>query len=355
MEAATSISTPVEQYCPQFADLQVLEGFDGDTPRLRPVASKATVKQLITHTAGVSYWFWNADLVRWEAATGTPNVLSGSKVIFGAPLVADPGTRLEYGISTDWLGQVVEAVSGRALDVAVKEAVTGPLRMGETEFAPSDAQRADLTPVHLNGTDGTWAPSEMELPVGPEYWAGGHGLHSTPRDYLTFQRALLGGGQLDGTRILSEQTVEAAFTNQIGDLDFPASFETAAPDSTASFTAGLDCKWSYGLLLNNKDIPGRRRAGSGAWAGLCKTYFWVDRPAGVTGAVYTQFRPFVTPEAVEVYSDFETAPYARCSDGVSRLRAPRCGGGPRTWSGSRSAAAHAIAAWMRGTDKATVT
>ena len=304
------LSAPIEQYCPAFADLQVLEGFDGDTPRLRPAASKATVKQLITHTAGLGYWFWNADLVRWEAATGTPNVLSGSNVIFGAPLVADPGTRFEYGINTDWLGKVVEAASGVALDVAVKEGITGPLGMGETSFAPSGAQRADLVPVHLKGADGTWAPSEIELNTAPEYYAGGHGLHSTPRDYLKFQRALLGGGAFDGTRILSESTVDAAFTNQIGDLDFPAAIATADPASTADFNAGPGYKWGYGLLLNTADVPGARRAGSGAWAGLLNTHFWVDRTAGITGALYTQFLPFVTPEAYQVYVEFEKALYA---------------------------------------------
>ena len=304
------LSAPIEQYCPAFADLQVLEGFDGDTPRLRPAASKATVKQLITHTAGLGYWFWNADLVRWEAATGTPNVLSGSNVIFGAPLVADPGTRFEYGINTDWLGKVVEAASGLTLDVAVKEGITGPLGMGETSFAPSGAQRADLVPVHLKGADGTWAPSEIELNTAPEYYAGGHGLHSTPRDYLKFQRALLGGGAFDGTRILSESTVDAAFTNQIGDLDFPAAIATADPASTADFNAGPGYKWGYGLLLNTADVPGARRAGSGAWAGLLNTHFWVDRTAGITGALYTQFLPFVTPEAYQVYVEFEKALYA---------------------------------------------
>ena len=304
------LSAPIEQYCPAFADLQVLEGFDGDTPRLRAAASKATVKQLITHTAGLGYWFWNADLVRWEAATGTPNVLSGSNVIFGAPLVADPGTRFEYGINTDWLGKVVEAASGVALDVAVKEGITGPLGMGETSFAPSGAQRADLVPVHLKGADGTWAPSEIELNTAPEYYAGGHGLHSTPRDYLKFQRALLGGGAFDGTRILSESTVDAAFTNQIGDLDFPAAIATADPASTADFNAGPGYKWGYGLLLNTADVPGARRAGSGAWAGLLNTHFWVDRTAGITGALYTQFLPFVTPEAYQVYVEFEKALYA---------------------------------------------
>jgi len=304
------LSAPVEQYRPEFAQLQVLDGFDGDTPRLRPPASKATVKQLITHTAGLGYWFWNADLVRWEAATGTPNVLSGSNVVFGAPLVADPGTRFEYGINTDWLGKVVEAASGLALDVAVKEGITGPLGMDETSFAPSGEQRADLVPVHLQGEDGTWAASEIELALEPEYYAGGHGLHSTPHDYVEFQRVLLGGGELDGTRILQESTVDAAFTNQIGDLEFPASIRAADPASSADFNAGPGHKWGYGLLLNTEDAPGRRRAGSGAWAGLCNTQFWVDRTAGITGAVYTQSLPFVAPAVLQVYVDFETALYA---------------------------------------------
>jgi methyl acetate hydrolase len=304
------LDAPVDSYRPEFADLQVLEGFDGDVPRLRPPASRATVKQLITHTAGLGYWFWNADLARWEAVTSTPNVLSGSNVIFSAPLVADPGTKLEYGINTDWLGKVVEAASGVTLDVAVKEGITGPLGMDQTAFLMSEEQRGNSVPVHLKGADGTWAASEIELRQDPDYWAGGHGLHSTPRDYLKFQRALLGGGALDGVRILREATVDAAFTNQIGDLDFPETIITADPASTATFTAGPGHKWGYGLLLNTDDVPGRRRAGSGAWAGLLNTHFWVDRTTGVTGAIYTQFLPFVTPEAVTMYQDFEAALYA---------------------------------------------
>ena len=304
------LAAPIETYCPAFADLQVLEGFDGDTPRLRAPASKATVKQLITHTAGLGYWFWNADLVRWEAATGTPNVLSGSNVIFGAPLVADPGTKFEYGINTDWLGKVIEAASGMSLDVAVKDGITGPLGMNETSFAPSGAQRDNLVPVHLKGEDGTWAPSEIELNTEPEYYAGGHGLHSTPHDYLKFQRALLGNGAYDGTRILQEATVDAAFANQSGDLDFPVAIATADPTATADFNAGPGYKWGYGLLLNTSDIPGARKAGSGSWAGLLNTHFWVDRTSGITGAIYTQFLPFVTPEAYQVYVDFEKALYA---------------------------------------------
>jgi CubicO group peptidase (beta-lactamase class C family) len=118
------LDAPVEAYRPEFAGLEVLEGFDGDEPRLRPSAGKATVRPLITHTAGASYWFWNPDVARWESVTGTPNVLSGSNVIFTAPLVADPGAKYEYGINTDWLGKVVEAAGGVTLDALVRDGVT---------------------------------------------------------------------------------------------------------------------------------------------------------------------------------------------------------------------------------------
>jgi methyl acetate hydrolase len=307
--ARLDLDAPIEQYRPEFAGVQVLEGFDGDTPRLRPPASKATVRQLLTHTTGLAYWFWNADITRWEAATGTPNVLSGSNVVFTAPLVADPGTTFEYGINTDWLGKVVEAASGQTLDAFIDENITGPLGMTETSFRMTPAQRANSVPVHLRDEQGSWGPSDIDLVQDPEYWAGGHGLHSTPRDYLKFQRALLRDGELDGVRILDAATVDAAFTNQIGELDFPPVIPTADPSSSADFEVGPGWKFGYGLILNTEDVPGRRRAGSGAWAGLLNTHFWVDRTAGITGAIYTQFLPFVTPEAFQMYADFETALY----------------------------------------------
>jgi methyl acetate hydrolase len=311
------LDAPIARYRPEFAELQVLEGFDGDTPRLRPPASEATVRQLITHTAGLSYWFWNPDIVKYEAATGTPNVLSGLNACFTAPLVADPGTTYEYGINTDWLGKVVEAAGGKTLDVAIAEGITGPLGMSQTAFLMSPEQRANSVPVHLRQDDGSWAPSDIELSLDPEYFTGGHGLHSTPRDYLRFQRALLRGGELDGVRILEESTVADAFTNQIGDLDFPEYSGTCEPATTHELALGPGYKWGWGLLLNTQDVPGHRRAGSGAWAGLLNTHFWIDPAAGIAGAIYTQFLPFVTPEALQMYQDFEGALYASRGAAVS--------------------------------------
>ena len=133
----------------------MLDGFDGDTPRLRAPASRATVKQLVTHTTGLGYWFFDEDLAKWEAATSTPNVLSGTNVIFTAPMLADPGTTYVYGINTDWLGKVVEAAGGVGLDVAIKDGITGPLGMDETAFRIAEGWKdGGLTPVHGEGRRG---------------------------------------------------------------------------------------------------------------------------------------------------------------------------------------------------------
>ncbi len=303
------LSAPIKDYRPEFADVQVLDGWDGDTPRLRAPASDATVHQLLTHTSGLGYWFFSEQLAKWEAATSTPNVLSGANVIFTAPLLSDPGTTYIYGINTDWLGKVIEAASGVALDVAVKEGVTGPLGMNETAFQIAEGWKDSTTPVHVKTEDG-WVDSGIELNQTPEYYAGGHGLYSTPQDYIKFQQALLNNGEFGGVRILKSETVDAAFTNQIGDLSFPEAIPTSDPTATHEFNAGPGYKWGYGLLLNENDIPGMRRAYSGAWAGLCNTHFWVDRTTGIAGSIYSNFLPFVPPEALELYANYEKALYA---------------------------------------------
>jgi methyl acetate hydrolase len=304
------LDAPVAIYLPEFADLQVLEGFDGDTPKLRPAGARATVRQLVTHTTGLGYDFFHAGILRWESLTGTPNVMSGSRAIFTAPLTCDPGTRFEYGINSDWLGRVVEVVSGQSLDAYLDVNVLGPLGMHNTTFMMNDQQRASSVPVHLRGEDGSWAATEVDWSQQPQWWAGGHGLYATPRDYLAFQRMLLGGGTLGDATILAPATVAAAFSNQIGSLDFPASIPTADPATTCDVNLGPGLKWGYGLLLNTEQQPGMRAAGSGGWAGIFNTHYWIDPTSGITGAIYTQTLPFVEPSALQLYVDFERALYA---------------------------------------------
>jgi methyl acetate hydrolase len=305
------IDAPVEEYVPEFADLGLLERIEDGRPVLRAPAHKATVKQLITHTSGLGYWFWNADVLAWERAVNAPKPMSGLRAVLDAPLIAEPGSVFAYSNATDWLGLVVEGVCGRSLDEALSAIVTEPLGMTRTGFALDERVRAALVPVHLRAADGRWTASEIELPARPEYVSGSRGLYSTPRDYLTFQRMLLGEGTgPDGTTVLSPATVHAMFSNQIGALDFPAEIRTADPESAHGLTLGPGYKWGHGLLLNTVDVPGRRHAGSGGWMGLFNTFFWVDPHAGVTGAIYTQTLPFLDPEALALSQAFETALYA---------------------------------------------
>lgn len=305
------LDAPVDAYRPEFAEVKVLEGFDGDMPRLRAPASRATVRQLVTHTSGLAYWFWDGDIATYEKVTGVPNVVPGRLDAFKAPMVADPGTRFVYGINTDWLGRVVEAVTGQGLDVVVKEGVTGPLGLDHTTFALTAEQTAARAAVHVKDENGNWFDAgDIVNRTDPDWWAGGHGLYSTPRDYARFERALLRGGELDGTRILASDTVDEAFRNQIGELDFPAEIPAADPASTGPLNLGPGYKWGYGLLLNTADLPGGRRAGSGAWAGLFNTHFWIDRASGICASIYSNSLPFITPEALQLYLDYEAALYA---------------------------------------------
>ena len=304
------LDAPVVNYCPEFDQVQVLTGFADGVPQLRPPASPATVRQLLTHTSGLGYGFWNGDLAEWQKVSGTPNGVAGSRSSLRAPMVTDPGTAFVYGINTDWLGQVIEAVTGLPLDVAMKQNITGPLGMDHTSFVLNDSDRANCSPVHVKGEDGQWRSIGEILNQAPEYFAGGHGLYGPPSDYIKFERALLRGGELDGTRILRPDTVDAAFRNQIGDLDFPAEILTSDPATSGTLAMGPGHKWGYGLVLNTEDLPGRRRAWTGAWAGLCNTHFWVDRTAGVCASIYSNFLPFITPEAMKLYYDFERALYA---------------------------------------------
>lgn len=325
------LDAPVEVYCPDFARLRVLEGFDGDTPKLRPAGARATVRQLVTHTCGLGYWFLDPDVLRWETATGTPNVLSGSDAALTAPLTADPGTRFGYGTGADWLGKVVEAVSGQALDAYLDAHLLGPLGMHHTGFGvphdrtdavaavhvrdpsdPSDlSDLSDLSdPADPADPETGWAATRMDWNQAPDWWSGGHGLYSTPRDFLAFQRMLLNDGCLGDARLLEPATVAAMFTDQLGGLRVPLTFRTADPTMSRDCTAGRDVGWGLGMLVTVADRPGARAAGSGGWTGVFNTQFWVDPANGVTGAVYSQFLPFAEIAAARVHREFERCLYA---------------------------------------------
>lgn len=305
------LDAPVEHYLPEFAGLEVLDGIVEGAPRLRAPASRATVRQLLTHTTGLGYWLFSEDLRRFEEITGLPNVsVSADMGPFRAPLLADPGTRWIYGLGADWLGRVIETITGDGLDAVVQSSITGPLKMTDTSFMLDEAQQAAENQLHVQNEDGGWNPVGHAL-IDRPWLSGGEGLHSTPRDYLRFQQALLRDGELDGARILQPETVAAIFTPQIGDIPFPEEMPTAVPWVTDTVRLGSGRTWGYGLLLNVDDIPGGRRTGSGGWFGLFNSQFWIDRSAGICASIYTCTLPFMAQHGpANLFTDFEHAVYA---------------------------------------------
>jgi methyl acetate hydrolase len=316
---ALELEQPVADVLPAFADLQVLDGFDGEAPRLRPPASQATIRQLLTHTSGLGYWFANDDVLRYHQLTGIPDPTSGKLATLEMPLIADPGTRWEYGTSTDWLGQVIEAVSGRDLATYCEERIFGPLGMSDATFGPSDEQAARMMATHFRTPDGGLVQNSLDSPER-EFSSGGGGAYATAPDYLRFARALLRGGELDGERVLRPETVELAFSDHLAGVVLPEVILHSAIPELSNEVPSLPVAQSFGLgfHLVLEDIPGMRRAGTGDWAGLFNCYYWIDRAAGVAGALFTHVLPYYDARIVESAAGFEQGVYTEVGAPTAR-------------------------------------
>jgi methyl acetate hydrolase len=314
------LDATVESILPAFGELQVIDSFDGDVPLLRAPASQATVRQLMTHTAGCGYFFTNANLKRYAELTGLENPVFGAKAGLMGPLVRDPGTLWEYGVSTDWLGLVVEAISGTTLDVYLAEHLFEPLGMTDTTFSPTAEQRQRTLDVLLRGPDGGLGPLPIEIPSELEWAAAGHGSYGTIGDYGRFVRAMLRDGELDGQRILSSETVDLAFSDHLRGVPLPELIESADPILTNNVPAlPVPQGWGLGFHLIQIDVPGLRSQGTGDWAGIFNCYYWIDRAAGVGGVLMTQVLPFFDAKVVQKLVEFEAAAYAQVGRAVQTV------------------------------------
>jgi CubicO group peptidase (beta-lactamase class C family) len=311
-EGRLGLDAPVPAIDPALGAPQVLEGFHSDgTPRLRPARRPITLKHLMTHTAGFTYEFWNADTLRYVETTGTPRMMSGRLAALRRPLAFDPGARWEYGINIDWVGRIVEAVSGQSLDAYLRDRVFTPLGMEDTGFVPTPEQHARQASVHQRQADGSLVAQPLPPPAIPEFFAGGGGLRSTARDYLSFLQMLLHGGSFDGARLLRPETVALIGENQIGDL--PAGIMKTcdrALSNDVDFFPGAKIRWSLGGMFNLEPGPNGRSAGTVGWGGLANSYYWLDPARRIAGVILTQILPFADPVAVNLYGRFERAVYA---------------------------------------------
>jgi CubicO group peptidase (beta-lactamase class C family) len=305
------LDQPVASVIPAFGELQVLLGFYGDNPALRPPTCQATIRHLLTHTSGLGYEIWNTNLGTYQKVTKTPNISSGLKAAFRNPLVADPGSMWNYGINTDWLGYVVEEVSGQSLGSYMKRNIFEPLGMKDTSFNETDEQKTRMVTVHARQADGSLVPTDFSWPAGREFDNGGHGLVSTVRDYQAFVRMLLNEGTYNGSRVLQADIVAQMRQNHIGEL-LVTMMKTANPtlSNDAEFFPGMKKKHGLGFVINTEQWPGMRAAGSCAWAGLFNSFYWFDPTKRIAATIMMQLLPFADQKAMDVFTAFEKAVYA---------------------------------------------
>lgn len=304
--------TPVEEILPDFGRLQVIDRFEGDEPVMRPPRTRATIRHLATHTAGLPYEFWNDDVRRYMKATGHPTALAGTKAALNYPMVRDPGTGWDYGIGIDWLGMAVEVVDGRRIDDFCRQEIFEPLAMNDTVFELDEGRLARLSAVSARNGEGGFTPANLVPPSHPEVYGMGHALYSTAPDYLRFLRLFLGRGSLDGQRLLREDSVDWMLADHMGGLQF-------TPMVTAMPMVSADCNpfpevrktHSFGFLRVEEDVPGMRSAGTLTWAGILNSHYWFDPARDVAAVIMTQSLPFVEPRFTQVYEAYERALYAR--------------------------------------------
>ena len=282
------LDDPIAKFIPEFKEPKVLIA-DGTTV---PAKREITIRDLLRHTSGISYRFWGKPVAEVYEKAGIFDGLAPTegtiadmtKRIAAQPLHSQPGEAFEYGLNTDVLGYLVELISGMPLDRFFKERIFNPLKMSDTQFYVSDAQRNRVVSLYTPGEKGGLAKSpdaptrwgqlifSPAVPYGTQrtYFSGGGGLTSTAGDYLRFTQMFLNGGQLDGKRLLSRKSVELMAMNHIGDI----SVWTYVPPGAAG---NLGDK--FGLGFGVRSDVGMNELGSTGeymWAGIFNTRFWID-------------------------------------------------------------------------------
>jgi len=310
-EGKLDLNAPARKYAPDIGKLQVIEGFDAKgQPMLRAPKRDVTTRMLLLHTGGFGYDFFSETYLRLANEHGQPSVITSSKASLMTPLLFDPGTKWEYGTNIDWVGQVVEGITGKRLGEVFAERIFAPLGMGNTTFEIDERVRSKLAGVHARNADGSLTPMEFELPAKPEVHMGGHGLYSTVGDYMRFIRMWLNDGAGPHGRLLKPETVQMAEKNHLGDLKvtaLPGVIKSLSND--AEFFPGQSKSWAFTFMVNDETAPTGRPAGALGWAGLANLFYWIDRQNGFGGYWATQILPFGDPASFTGYMRFETAFY----------------------------------------------
>ncbi len=301
-EGKLKIDDEVAKYLPKWKDPLVISKFnEADASyQTRPAKRPITIRHLLTHTSGIGYGF--------SSPTLTKIMAKEKKAELDLPLLFDPGESWAYGASTRVLGHLVEAISGQKIDAFLTSRILQPLGMHDTSYLVPTEKISRVVAVNARGTDGKFVERPMPATL-PAQVQGDGGLYGTASDYGLFLRMLLNRGTLNGKRILTERAVKTIFENHMGSVVVQPQ-ESANQTLSRNFPvgAGKD-RWGLGFQLAAEKQADRRSPGSGTWAGIFNTHFFIDPSKEIGVVVMMQTLPFYDEASMKVYAGVEEAVY----------------------------------------------
>ena len=303
-EGKVALDDPVSRFIPEFGGVMVLTDAGEHVAPERPI----TIEHLLTHTSGLTYGFFGDSPVdrayrESDFFTSAAGLEDFARQAAALPLLASPGERWNYSISTDILGRVVEVASGQSLDAFFRARITGPLGMDDTAFVvPAD--KRDRFTGHYAVQDGALqlvdSPADGEYTRTPAWLSGGGGLTSTASDYIRFAQMLLQDGRLGETQILAPETVRMMRANRLP--------EALAPIQLGAYLSpGYGFGLGFAVVVDAESSPEPDNDGVFRWAGAANTFFWIDPADELIGMVWTQLNPFA---AYDLEREFQTLVYA---------------------------------------------
>jgi CubicO group peptidase (beta-lactamase class C family) len=274
-----ALADPVSKYIPAFADVKVGVEKPDDSGKpalvLEPVMRPITIEDLLRHTSGLTYGFYGDSAVRKLYANsglfeGDFDNAAFAERIAKLPLAEQPGTRWDYGHSTDVLGRVIEVVSGQSLFQFEKQRLLDPLGMADTAFYVADEKKRSLIAEPMPDDRFVSAIAGIRDPTVRRAWeSGGAGMVGTMGDYARFAQMLLNGGTLDGRRYLKPETVALMTSDHIGPETKIARDQFYFPGAGSGFGLGFAVRTAH---LPDPLWP----LGEYRWDGVDGTFFFVD-------------------------------------------------------------------------------
>jgi len=299
-EGRFQLDDPISRFLPMFKQMRVYVGGMRGKMDTVPAAREITFRDLLTHTSGLTYGFMEANPVDAAYRNGGIDFQTQDATLpemmerlAKVPLLAHPGTEWNYSVATDVLGALVQAVSGQPFETFLKERVTGPLGMLDTDFFVPESKHARFAANYQTGKDGLELlddPKTSRYLKPRKLCSGGGGLVSTVGDYLRFCEMLRRKGELDGVRLLGRKTVEYMTVNHLpGDMA-----AMGQPRFSESSYEGIGFGLGFSVMLDPARAQIVGSPGEFAWGGAASTAFWVDPQEDMIVILLTQLMPSST-------------------------------------------------------------